>query len=186
MQVCIAKIPFSLGYRGFVKESLFFKYTPIIFIESLGKAQDLIQFLGEKKVHSSLHQEIFRKVKVYEKYGYSFINYEGFSTKDIKGKVLIFSINMRKSAYIKSIAKKRTCVVMGLALENENIIKSVFDVAFPLSNHAGYDELIQYIEIVKPKEILLLEGSCIEFSNKLNSMGYNAKPVENPVQLKLF
>ena len=59
-------------------------------------------------------------------------------------------------------------------------------MAYAMSNHAGYDELIQYVEIVKPKEIYLLEGQSVEFSNSLKSRGYNAKPIENQVQLKLL
>ena len=172
----------------FIKESFYFNYSPIIFVDPLGKAQDLIKFLGERNLVASVHREIFNKIKIYEHFGIEFANCEVFNPKNIKGKVIIFPISMRGAAAIEKIRKKRTCLIMGLAIENENLLKSVFkvDIAFPLSNHAGYDELLQYIEIVKPKEIFLIEGSCIEFSNKLNKMGYNAKPIENPVQLKLF
>lgn len=172
----------------FVKESLYFGYTPIIFVDILGKVQDLIQCLGIRKLILSVHRKIFKTLEVYKEFGSDFINCESFNPKKIKGKVLIFPTHMRGSELIDKIEKKRTCVVMGLAVENELLVKSAFkvDETFPLSSHAGYDELIQYVETVKPKEIFLIEGFCVEFANKLKDMGYNAKPIETPVQLKLI
>jgi len=67
-------------------------------------------------------------------------------------------------------------------------VKSVFraDEAFPLSDHCGYDELIQFVEIVRPEEVYLVGGFSIEFARTLQKRGFDAKPLEKPTQLKLL
>jgi len=172
----------------FSKESLYFNYTPVIFIDIFGKTQDLIIYLGNKNLKLSIHKSIYNYVELYSNLGFEFKNAEKFKAKDIKNKVLIFPLHQRAVKRIEQINKKRTCVVTGLAKGNEIIVRSTFkvDMAYAMSNHAGYDELVQYVEIVKPKEILLIEGYCVEFANKLKSLGYNAKPIEHQIQLKLF
>jgi len=172
----------------FIVESYYFNYTPVIFIDVLGKAQDLIHYLGRNNINLSIHRSIYKYLDPYTDFGFNFKNAEKFKAGDIKRKTLVFPIHKRANKNIEKIDKKRTCVITGLAVDNQNVVESAFkvDSAFAMSNHAGYDELVQYVEIVKPKEVYLIEGFCAEFANKLNSLGYNAKPIENPVQLKLI
>lgn len=172
----------------FIKESFYFNYVPVVFIDVFGKAQDLIHYLGNRNLKMSIHRSIYKYLEPYSGFGFEFKNAERFKSSDIKRKVLIFPIHRRTTKNIEKIEKKRTCVVTGLAVDNQNVIKSTFkvDSAFAMSNHAGYDELVQYVEIVKPKEVYLIEGFCVEFANKLKGLGYNAKPIENPIQLKLI
>ncbi len=155
----------------FAKESLYFNYTPVIFIDIFGKSQDLIQYLGNRNLKLGIHKSIHRYMQLYEELGFKFINAEKLKTKNIKKKVLIMPLHSGNSKPLGLLNKKRTCVVTGLAKGNEKIVKSSFnvDMAYAMSNHAGYDELMQYVEIVKPKEIYLLEGQSVEFSNRLKS-----------------
>ena len=172
----------------FAKESLYFNYTPVIFIDIFGKAQDLIKYLGGRNLHLGVHKSIYNYLKIYKELGFDFLNAERLRPKDIKKKVIVLPLHGRSMKLPGQISKKRTCVVTGLAKGNEKIIKSSFnvDMAFAMSNHAGYDELMQYVEIVKPREIYLLEGQSVEFANSLKSRGYNAKPLESQIQLKLL
>ena len=178
----------NLKIYEFIKESFYFNYTPVIFVDVLGKAQDLIFYLCNMNIKLSIHRSIYRYLEPYSEFGFEFKNVEKFRVGDLNRKVLIFPIHRRTAKNIEKIDKKRTCVVTGLAAESHNVVKSAFKVdnAFAMSNHAGYDELIQYVEIVNPKEVYLIEGFCVEFANKLRSLGYNARPIENPVQLKLI
>lgn len=172
----------------FAKESLYFNYTPVIFIDIFGKSMDLIQYLGNKNLKLGIHKSIYRYLQLYEELGFEFKNAERLKTKNIRKKVLVLPLHARTAKQLELLNKKRTCVVTGLAKGNEKIVKSSFnvDLAYAMSNHAGYDELVQYVEIVKPKEIYLLEGQSVEFAKSLKSRGYNAKPIENQIQLKLL
>jgi len=172
----------------FAKESLYFNYTPVIFIDIFGKSLDLIQFLGNRNLKLGIHKSIYMYKKLYIEMGFKFKNAERLKAKNIRKKVLVLPLHDRTAKHLDQLNKKRTCIVTGLANGNEKILRSSFnvDMAFAMSNHAGYDELMQYVEIVKPKEIYLLEGQSVEFSNSLKKRGYNAKPIENQVQLKLL
>jgi hypothetical protein len=172
----------------FAKESLYFNYTPVIFIDIFGKSLDLIQYLGNHNLKLGVHKSIYGYMQLYNELGFTFKNAERLKEKNIRKKVLVLPLHGRTAKQLDQLNKKRTCIVTGLAKGNEKIVKSSFnvDMAYAMSNHAGYDELIQYVEIVKPKEIYLLEGQSVEFSNSLKRRGYNAKPIENQVQLKLL
>lgn len=172
----------------FVKESLYFDYVPVIIIDPYGKTQDLIQYLLENKFSLSVHRSILNALKVYEHFGYSFDNCSGINLKKIKGKVLLVPPHVRGSSLLDRIGKKRVAAVMGWCVDIENEIKEIFgaDFVFPLSNHAGYDELMQYVQIVNPEKIYLLGTYSMEFSRSLKDMGYDAIPLDTPKQLKFF
>ncbi len=171
----------------FIDESLSTGVTPILLVNALGKSQDIAKLLGEKGYKLSLHRSIYNAVKIYEEFGIAFANYESFRPNKIEGKVVLVPPYLRGSELIDKIAKKRIGVVMGWAVDKE-FAKSVYraDKAFPLSNHADYDELLQFVEIARPKELYLVQGFSVEFARTLQKRGINAKPLEKPSQLKLI
>jgi hypothetical protein len=57
-----------------------------------------------------------------------------------------------------------------------------FDTIFPLSNHADYNDLLEYVRLSNPKLVLTDHGFCEEFARKLNKLGYNAKPLKQHKQ----
>jgi Cft2 family RNA processing exonuclease len=161
--------------------------VPILLVNVLGKAQDIAKLLGEMGYQLSLHISIHQAIRVYEEFGISFSNYEGFRPKKIEGKVLLVPPYLRGSELIERIAKKRIGVVTGWAVDQE-FARSAYraDEAFPISNHAGYDELLQFVEIARPRELYLFQGFSTEFARSLQKRGFNAKPLEKPSQLKLL
>lgn len=172
----------------FTRETLSAAKTPVIVVDKMGKTQDLITYLGDRSFDISLHPSIIRVIKLYEELGIKFPAYEHLKRKNLKNRVVIIPPYFRGSSIIENIPNKRVCVVMGWSMDNGAFVRSAFkaEVAFPLSNHAGYDELLQYVEIAKPKEILLIDGFCVEFARTLKKYGFNAKPLKSPTQLNLF
>ena len=173
--------------RVFARSSLSSGYVPILLVNPLGKALDIIKVLGNEGFKLSLSKSIYNTLKIYEEFGFSFSNYESFNPSRLQGKVLIVPPHLRTSDKIEGLENKKIGVVMGWAID-KRYSKSVFgaDEAFPMSNHAGYDELIQYVELVRPKEVYLVQGFNTEFSRTLKKRGFNAKPLEKPTQLELL
>ncbi|MBI2487351.1 MAG: hypothetical protein HYW01_10425 [Deltaproteobacteria bacterium] len=171
----------------FIDGSLSSGITPILLVNILGKAQDIAKVLGDMGYKLSLHRSIYKAVKIYEEFGIGFSNYESFRPKKIEGKVLLLPPYLRGSEIIDKITKKRIGVVMGWAVDKE-FAKSAYraDEAFPISNHAGYDELLQFVEIARPKELYLIQGFSTEFARTLQKRGFKATPLEKPSQLKLI
>ncbi|HSE83590.1 MAG TPA: MBL fold metallo-hydrolase [Thermodesulfobacteriota bacterium] len=172
---------------AFVDESLSSGITPVLLVDALGKAQDVVKILGDMGYKFSLHRLIYKAIKVYEEFGISFSNYESFRPRELEGRILLIPPYLRGAELIERIEKKRIGVVTGWALDKA-FVKSVFraDEGFPLSNHADYNELLQLVEITKPKIVYLIHGFSTEFARTLLKRGFNAKPLETPSQLKLL
>ena len=58
------------------------------------------------------------------------------------------------------------------------------DAAFPLSDHAGFDDLITFVERVQPRRILTLHGFAREFAQTLRSRGWDALAIGQGNQLE--
>jgi putative mRNA 3-end processing factor len=171
----------------FIDESLSSGITPVLLVDALGKAEDIVKVLGDMGYKFSLHRSIYKIVKIYEEFGISFSNYERFRPQEIEGRTLLVPPYLRDSNAVERIERKRIGAVMGWAVDKA-FVKSVFrvDDAFPLSNHADYEELLQVVEVSRPKEVYLIDGFSAEFARILQKRGFNAKPLETPSQLKLL
>jgi putative mRNA 3-end processing factor len=61
------------------------------------------------------------------------------------------------------------------------------DAAFPLSDHADYDELLEYVRMTGAKTVWTHHGFVDEFARDLRRLGYQAEPLRTPgPQLSLF
>lgn len=60
------------------------------------------------------------------------------------------------------------------------------NAAFPLSGHADFEQLIEYVNLVKPKEIFTIHGFKTEFADYIKrKIGIKAKPIP-PIKQKLL
>jgi Cft2 family RNA processing exonuclease len=55
----------------------------------------------------------------------------------------------------------------------------------PYSDHADFNELIEFVSKVNPKEVYCTHGFD-NFVSALRSQGFNAKPLFKPIQMELF
>ena len=60
------------------------------------------------------------------------------------------------------------------------------DACFPLSDHADYGDLMEYVRRTGAREIRTVHGFAAEFAQDLRLLGYCASAVEEPAQLALF
>jgi len=171
----------------FIDKTLTQGNVPVLLADPLGEAQELVKALGNRGYNLSIIDPIFKVIEIYKEFGVEFSNIETFNPAQIEGKVLVFPPYSRDSDVLEKIENKRIGVVIGWASEGLSG-KSVFraDEAFPFSNHCDYDELIQFVEIVRPSEVYLVGDFSIEFARTLQKRGFNAKPLEKPAQLKLL
>ncbi len=173
---------------NFIKDTLSLDSTPVILVEPVGKAQDIIKVLGENGFKLSLYESIYKATKIYEEFGIEFGDYELFKPTHIEEKIVIIPPDKMESNKIKNIKRKRAAIIIEWAAEEESAIKSAFkaDEAFTLSNHAGYNELLQFVEYVSPEKVYLIDKHATEFAKTLQKRGYKAIPLEKPAQLNLF
>jgi len=110
-----------------------------------------------------------------------------FRASAAKGHVIVFPPNAAKSADLEKIGARRTAILTGWAIDSSAKYRSRCDEAFPLSDHADYDELLCYVELVQPKRVLTVHGFAAEFAADLRRRGIEAWALaqENQLELKL-
>jgi len=173
---------------GFIKETLSSDSTPVIIVEPLGKAQDIIKALGEHGFKLSLHKSIYKATKIYEEFGIQFKDYELYKPSEIDEKIVIIPPNKLESDNLKEIKRKRLGIIAECTNDEKSAIKLAFkaDEVITLSSHAGYKELLQFVELIKPEKVYLVEEHATEFAKILQKRGYQAVALEKPTQLNLI
>ena len=172
----------------FINRTLFEDNVPVILINPMGKAQDLIIFLGERDIEMSLHPAMVKTLRLYEELGVKIPPYGGIKRKHFKNKVLIAPLSYRDSAVVENLQRKKVAVISGRSMENGTFIRSALraEVAFPLSNHFGYDEISEYLGVSRPGNVIIRGNFGDSFTEGLEKGGWNITAFKKPRQLELF
>ena len=172
----------------FVNRTLFEDKIPVILVNPMGKAQDLIIFLGERDIEMSLHPAMAKTLRLYEELGVRIPLYGGIKRKHFKNKVLIAPLSYRDSAVVENLKRKKVAVISGRSMENGAFMRSALraEVAFPLSNHWGYDEISEYLEVSKPESVIIRGNFSDSLTDGLKKDGWNVTALKKPRQLALF
>ncbi len=172
----------------FINRTLFEDNIPVILINPMGKAQDLIIFLGERDVEMSLHPAVVKTLRLYEELGVRIPPYGGIQRKHFRNKVLIAPLSYRNSAVVENLPRKKVAVVSGRSMENGAFMRSSLraEVAFPLSNHWGYDEISEYLDVSRPENVIIRGNFSDSLTEGLKKDGWNVTALKKPRQLALF
>ncbi len=161
--------------------------VPILLGYSLGKAQEILCALSGAGLTPMLHGSVYEMTRIYEQFGQSFCRYERYKPNAVAGKVLICPPSANRSRMLERIKAKRVAMISGWAVEPNAVYRYQVDAAFPLSDHADYDDLVRYVEVVQPKRVLTLHGFAAEFARDLRERGVEAWALseENQMELQL-
>ena len=170
---------------AFCREALEEGATPVLLGYSLGKAQEILCSLAEANLQPMLHGSVYRMTRIYEQFGQSFCQYARYDAKAVAGKVLICPPSANRSRMLERIPNKRVAMISGWAVEPNAIYRYQVDAAFPLSDHADYDDLLRYVELVQPERVLTLHGFAAEFARDLRDRGVEAWALSAQNQMEL-
>jgi len=151
---------------------------------SLGKAQELTRICNEAGQVPIVHESIFEANEVYKKHGVNIGEYLKLDHNLKDASVLIMPpqlVDRHLFATIEHFDKRK----IHSALATGWTHRGAFDKIFPLSNHADYNDLIEFVKLSEPKLVLTDHGFCEEFARKLNKVGFNAKPLKQHKQTLL-
>ena len=160
--------------------------VPVLFGYSLGKSQELLASLAGAKIPVMLHPQTQKITRVYESLGREFPPYEPFTLTEVAGHVVICPPQSNQSAWLRKIKPRRTAAITGWAIDPAAIYRYQCDAAFPLSDHADYDDLLRFVEIVQPKRVLTVHGYVEEFARTLRERGIDAWALGKANQLDLL
>ena len=171
---------------AFCRETIGDGGVPILLGYSLGKAQEILCALEGADLMPMLHGMVFQMTRIYEQLGQSFCKYLRYNANEVAGKVLICPPSANGSRMLNKIARKRVAMISGWAVDPNAIYRYQVDAVFPLSDHADYDDLIRYVDLVRPKRVLTLHGFAAEFARDLREkIGVEAWALSEENQLEL-
>jgi Cft2 family RNA processing exonuclease len=147
---------------------------PVLLGYSLGKAQEILCALAGADLTPMLHGSVYQMTRIYEQYGQKFCHYLRYHAHDLAGKVLICPPSANRSRMLEKIPRKRVAMISGWAVDPNAIYRYQVDAAFPLSDHADYDDLLRYVELVGPKRVFTLHGFAAQFARDLRARGYRS------------
>lgn len=161
--------------------------NPVILAYSLGKAQEAMKLLGDLDYKIQVHQQAWRYISVYEKFGVKFRNCNEWNGAYLSAnEILILPPHLSSSRFMENTARARTILLSGWAKTKEQHMQRYqFHHAIPFSDHADFDDLILFVRQVKPKKIFTTHG-FEDFSRHLNHIGFKSEVLKPTRQLILF
>src|SRR5262249_26929236 len=169
---------------AFCRETIEAAQVPVLLGYSLGKAQEILCSLDGAGLTPMLHGSVYRMTRICERFGQSFCKYVPYKANDVAGKVLICPPSANRSQMLEEIARRRVAMISGWAVDLDAVYRYGVDAAFPLSDHADYDDLIRYVELVQPRRVFTLHGFAGEFARDLRARGIEAWALNQENQLE--
>jgi DNA ligase-1 len=170
---------------AFCRETIEAAQVPVLLGYSLGKAQEILCSLDGAGLTPMLHGSVYRMTRIYEQFGQSFCKYVRYNANEVGGKVLICPPSTNRSQMLEKIPHRRVAMISGWAVDPNAIYRYGVDAAFPLSDHADYDDLIRYVGLVRPRRVFTLHGFAAEFASDLRMRGVEAWALSEENQMEL-
>ncbi len=169
----------------FCRETIENGDTPVLFGYSLGKSQAILRALTDQGLEVTLHPAALKLTQSCQKLGWKFPSYLPFDPRNQNGKVVISPPLPKSSEWIQSIHNAKTAMISGWAIDPSSTYRYQCDKTFPLSDHADYLDLQNFVAKVSPKEVFTVHGFAKEFAATLRQQGYQALALGKENQLDL-
>jgi DNA ligase-1 len=169
---------------GFCRDTIEAGEVPVLLGYSLGKAQELLCSLDGAGLTPMLHGSVYQITRIYEQLGQSFCKYVRYNANNVAGNVLICPPSANGSHMLERIPRKRVALISGWAVDPNAVYRYRVDAAFPLSDHADYDDLIRYVELVQPRRVYTLHGFAADFARDLRAQGVEAWALSEENQME--
>lgn len=176
--------------------------TPVLLGWTLGKAQELLCLLANSGLRVAVHAAALPLARIYEQCGVRLGAYEalddaGFGVPPSggsgarppeggtpnAGRVLICPPTFAQSPQRTAFGPCRLAVATGWAMESSCKYRSGVDAAFPLSDHADFNELIELVRQVRPRRVFTTHGFAAEFAATLRDLSFDAEALVAAEQL---
>jgi len=173
--------------RRFVDDALSDGATPVLLGYALGKAQEILKFLGEAGYPCRAHPMVHAVNRVYEACGVSLPGVRALGPEGPSpGEVVVAPPHLQRSAALARIRRKRTAVLTGWAVEGGKVRYRGVDASIPLSDHADFPSLVAYARATGARRVFTVHGYAGELARALRREGMRAEPLEEQRQLELL
>ncbi|MCA1829343.1 MAG: MBL fold metallo-hydrolase [Myxococcales bacterium] len=153
--------------RAFVEKALRDGRTPVLIAAAIGVTQDLVGFLGDRGHTLQLHPTALRACEVYAAQGIALKNFGS------EGDVLVMPPTARIERL--KLGEHRVAILSGRATGDD----------IPLSDHAGFDELVDYAVRSHAQRVFTVGGFAEDLAAALRDKRIAAFPIREHHQLRL-
>jgi len=173
--------------RRFCRTTLNQGCVPVLFCYSLGKGQEVLAGLEGADFPIYLHSKHWEMASLYRDFGVKLPPFQKYQPGQRLDGVLLCAAGCRKSQWFNNLVGVRTAYVSGWAIDSGACYRFGTHAAFPLSDHADYDDLLEYVRLTEAKSIYTVHGFADQFSADLRRKGLWSEPLREPgPQLTLF
>ena len=159
--------------------------VPVLMCYSLGKSQEILRSLTDASIPVMLSPPVAKMTEVYEAGGHRFPGWRPLDVDRPAGHVVICPPGSNLDELRSKHPKVRTAVLTGWAMDPGCRYQYRADAAFPLSDHADFPDLIEFVKRVGPKRVSTLHGFAAEFATTLRDKGIEAWALGKENQLTL-
>lgn len=159
--------------------------TPVIHAYPLGKSQEVTKLLTGAGVSVLQHPVIYAISCVYEECGLDLGDFAVFDGQPLNGHAVVTLPRGSRGFRLPGLGSTVSIAVTGWAADSSAKHRLGVDHALPLSDHADYDQLVEAVRLVEPREVYCTHGPA-EFADHLRDLGFNAYPLYPPPQRRLF
>lgn len=173
------------GVVRFCREALDNDETPVLLAYSLGKSQEVLAGLAGAGLPIALCEPVARMTSVYASLGWSFPPYETLDFRTAAGKVILAPPGMALEPLRRKLGPTRVAALTGWAVDSGCRYQHGSDAAFPLSDHADFPDLVEFVRRVAPRQVYTLHGFAADFAAHLRTLGFQAQALSQSEQLEL-
>ena len=147
---------------------------PVVQGWRLGKSQELLHHLLSEGFDVAMEESCYRIAEVYQEAGVKFPgNFRRLDGQWPEGQVVICPPGRKSGSALDRFRRKRVIELTGWAVGDGPPWGRRGDASLPYSDHADFDELVDYVEQVQPKQVYTVNGFP-ELAAHLRKLGYPA------------
>ena len=170
---------------AFCGETIAAGEVPVLLGYSLGKAQEILCSLDGAGLTPMLHGSVYQMTRIYEQLGHSFCTYVRYNPNDVAGKVLICPPSANRSQMLGENPAQTCGAGQWLGCRPRCRLSLPGRCSISFSDHADYDDLLRYVELVQPRRVLTLHGFAALFACDLRHHGVEAWALSEENQMEL-
>ena len=150
---------------------------PVVCGYALGKAQEAMAILHQAGHLVAIHPSIEPYAEIYTRHGvdlgqYVVMSPDPGSSSGSEGRVIVCPPQHARSIR-EAMPRTRMMILTGWAIDGGAPGRMPMGTALPLSDHAGFDDLVEYVQRARPKIVYTVHGNG-GFAQHLRRQGIEA------------
>lgn len=157
----------------FAAQTLAQSKTPVLLGYAIGKGPELVRILQLGGVPVVAGSEVMRAMHVYSRFGVPFDSVDTWWGR--RPHAALVTTPHAWARTIRNREEWRVALATGWATDQPTFDSLQYDAMIPLSDHADWPGLWQYVEQAKPRETYVIHGQAWPFARALRAKGYEAR-----------